>query len=342
MNATSLADLGWSDHFATQLDPQDASPARIAAVHRDRVDALLPEGPVSLVLPPGLSTGQVAVGDWVTTDGPLLRRVLDRRTVLTRRAAGKTEEVQLIAANLDRLAIVTSCNAEFNPARLARYVALAHAGGVAPAIVLTKADQTDPAPYLAQAMDAARGAPVLALDARDPTAVQAVLAVWCGPGQTLGLVGSSGVGKSTLASTLTGLAQDTGAIREDDARGRHTTSARYLIRTLAGGWLIDTPGMRELRLTDAAEGLANAFDDIEDLALTCRFTDCRHEDEPGCAVRAALSAGTLDAARLANWRKLKAEEAQKAEAPHEARARNRAFAKTVKRALTTKRQTHKR
>lgn len=336
--ALTLADLGWSPAFAAHLgEAGPGFPARISAVHRDRVEALSERGGLSLTLPQGLLTSHVAVGDWVTTDGAQLVRLLDRQSVLTRHAAGKGVERQLIAANLDRLAIVTSCNAEFNPARLDRYVALAHQGGVAPAIVLTKADLTDPAPYLAEATRAARGAPVLAINAKDPASAQS-LAQWCGPGQTLGLVGSSGVGKSTLATTLTGTEQDTGEIRETDSRGRHTTSARFLIRTLAGGWLIDTPGMRELRLTDAAESIAATFDDIDDLAQTCRFTDCAHDREPGCAIRAALKAGELDPVRLARWRKLMAEDSHDKETVAEARARTRAFGKAVKGAGQAKRR----
>jgi len=337
MLSPSLADLGWSAPFQAQITPEDAPlrPGRISAVHRDRVTALTPKGPVSLTLPSDLLTSAVAVGDWCLTDGAVLHRLLSRHSVLTRRAAGKGVDRQLIAANLDRLAIVTSCNAEFSAARLDRYIALAHAGGVAPAIILTKADTTDPAPYLAEAGQAARGAPVLALDSRDPAAARA-LAPWCGPGQTLGLVGSSGVGKSTLAGSLTGVKQETGPIREADARGRHTTSARFLIRTLAGGWLIDTPGMRELRLTDATEGIAATFDDLDALALTCRFTNCTHESEPGCAISAALDAGSIGPERLQRWRKLMEEDRHNNETLHEARVRNRSFGKTVKAANPAK------
>ena len=308
MIPSDLAALGWSARFRDQITPQDCllRPARIAAVHRDRVDALGEDGPLSLTLPPGLMTGAVAVGDWALTDGKVLHRLLDRQSLLTRRAAGKGVDRQLIAANLDRLAIITSCNGEFNLARLDRYMALAHAGGIAPVIILTKADMADPAPYLAGAGQAARGAPVLALDSRDPAAA-AALGQWCGPGQTLGLVGSSGVGKSTLAGSLTGTQQQTGPIREADARGRHTTSARFLIRTLSGGWLIDTPGMRELGLAGTTAAIGASFDDLDALALTCRFTNCGHDSEPGCAVRAAVRAGSVETDRLQRWRKLIAE-----------------------------------
>ncbi|MCA3545251.1 MAG: ribosome small subunit-dependent GTPase A [Rhodobacter sp.] len=309
MIPSDLAALGLSARFRDQITPQDCllRPARIAAVHRDRVDALGEDGPLSLTLPPGLMTGAVAVGDWALTDGKVLHRLLDRQSLLTRRAAGKGVDRQLIAANLDRLAIVTSCNGEFNLARLDRYLALAHAGGIAPVIILTRADMTDPAPYLAGAGQAARGAPVLALHSRDPAAA-AALAQWCGPGQTLGLVGSSGVGKSTLAGSLTGTQQQTGPIREADARGRHTTSARFLIRTLSGGWLIDTPGMRELGLAGTTAAIGASFDDLDALALTCRFTNCGHDSEPGCAVRAAVRAGSVETDRLQRWRKLIAED----------------------------------
>ncbi len=339
----TLADLGWSDHFEGQVLPDDVGhdPVRISAVHRDRLDALTPSGVVSLGLPTGTLTRDVAVGDWCLAAGAVVQRVLDRRSVLTRRAAGTGIGRQLIAANLDRLAVVTSCNAEFNPARLERYLALAHSGGVAPAIVLTKADAADPAPFLAEATTLARGAPVLAVDARDEASV-AALAVWCGPGLTLGLVGSSGVGKSTLATSLTGQEQDTGPIREADARGRHTTSARFLIRTGAGGWLIDTPGMRELRLAEATEGIAATFDDLEALAAECRFSDCAHGAEPGCAVREALAAGRIDPDRLANWRKLLAEDRANAETVPEARARLRAEVKAGKAAAPTRGRPRKR
>jgi ribosome small subunit-dependent GTPase A len=201
---------------------------------------------------------KATVGDWVLLEPRTLRprRLLQRRSLLKRRAAGTGRDVQLIAANVDTLLVVSSCNQDFNPARLERYLALARACDVTPVIVLTKADLVETPQELVRA--ASRFLPDVlaeALDARDP--LQALrLAPWCAPGQTVALVGSSGVGKSTLVNTLTGVGRiATQPVRLDDDRGRHTTTARTLHRLAAGGWLLDTPGMRELQLTDSAAGL---------------------------------------------------------------------------------------
>lgn len=343
----TLADLGWSDHFARQLDPSETgqfAPARITTVHRDRVLALSEAGPLILGLPPDMPTSIIAVGDWVLadTDASRVHRLLDRTSLIARRGAGTGAERQLIGANIDTLAIVTSCNAEFNTARLERYLALARSGEVDPLIVLTKADNGDAARFIDLATVTGRGTPVLALDARDIDTAAAALAAYCGRGRTLGLVGSSGVGKSTLAGSLTGLALDTGAIREDDAKGRHTTTARHLIPTLGGGWLMDTPGMRELRLTDAAEAIAATYDDIDALARTCRFADCAHDQEPGCAVQAAVAAGDLDMARLQRWNRLMLEDRRNSETLFEARARSRAFGRKVRSVQAVRRDKPKR
>ena len=330
----SLPGLGWSAFFLSQLDPTEIGllrPARVAAVHRDRIEVLAEAGPMSLVLPAALSTADLAVGDWVLAEAqvPRVARLLDRRSDLHRRAPGSDATRQLIAANLDGLAIVTSCNAEYSTARLERYLALARASGIAPVVVLTKADLADPAAWLDQAVKAARDAPVLAVDARDPVSV-AKLTDWCGRGHTLGLVGSSGVGKSTLAATLTGQDLATAGTSALKNKGRHTTTSRHLVPTLGGGWLIDTPGMRELQLADAAEGIAATFDDIEALAQDCRFSDCAHQGEPGCAVARAVDDGTLDPARLARWRKLKREDQFNAMSLAEARAKSRAFGRKTR------------
>ncbi len=306
-----LPALGWTEFFAAQLEPEELAlaPMRIATVHRARMTAIGEAGPVRLTLPPRLGTAGFAVGDWVLAepDTHLLIRRLDRKALLQRRTEG-ARAAQLIAANVDTLFIVTSCNDDFNPARLERYLALCNEAGTRPVIVLTKADQVeDAAPYHAQAAALQRGLEVVAVNARSPEAA-AVLAPWCGPGQTVALVGSSGVGKSTLLNNLadkTGEeAQETGEIREDDAKGRHTTTARSLHGIKGGGWVIDTPGMRTLHVSDVAAGLETLFAEITELAPGCRFRDCTHAHEPGCAVQAAVAAGRLDPARLDRWRKL--------------------------------------
>ncbi|MCM2472846.1 ribosome small subunit-dependent GTPase A [Rhizobium sp. CG5] len=312
--AASLMTLGWSDFFADQLAPEETGLAvvRIASVHRARLSGLSIEGAVDLDLPVHTNTGDFAVGDWVLAEPHsfALHRRLDRRTLLQRRIEGK-KAPQLAAANVDTLFIVTSCNLDFNPARLERYLALCNQAGTEPVMVLTKADTAeDLASYQEQAAALQRGLAVVTVNARSPDSALA-LAPWCKPGQTVAMIGSSGVGKSTLVNTLAGpdraTAQETGGIRERDAKGRHTTTARSLHAIAGGGWIIDTPGMRTLNVSDAAEGIDTLFAEITDLAPSCRFRDCTHAHEPGCAVQAAIAAGTLPAERLARWRKLLAE-----------------------------------
>ena len=311
----SLSSLGWSGFFRDQVRSDEAGllPGRIAAIHRARLTAISETGSAEVLLTVGGNTGQFAVGDWVLVHPATqtLHRRLDRRTILERRAEN-SRAPQLGAANVDTLFIVTSCNSEFSLARLERYLALANEGGIDPVILLTKADTAkDAEEYRKRAAALQRSLAVVTLDPRSP-GVPAALAAWCGFGRTIALVGSSGVGKSTLVNSLTNfgeLPQETGAIREHDAKGRHTTTARSFHAMAGGGWVIDTPGMRSLHVTQASHGLDVLFAEITELAPLCRFRDCTHAHEPGCAVQAAVLRGTIDPERLTRWRKLSNENA---------------------------------
>jgi ribosome biogenesis GTPase len=305
----SLEALGWQAFFEDQTDAAEmalAPPVRVASVHRNSFSVVGPG--VDLLIPAGPSA---TVGDWLLLNRalPSTSRVLTRKSLIKRRAPGHDRQAQLIAANLDTAFIVTSCNLDFNVARLERYVALAFEAGVVPVIVLTKADEADaPEDYMARARGVTRDVAVISVDARGPDAALA-LAPWCGTGQTVGFMGSSGVGKSTLVNALSGWqAAATQDIRADDAKGRHTTTRRQLHFLPSGCVVLDTPGMRELQITDAAMGVREVFADLTDLAQGCHFNNCRHETEPGCAVQAAVAAGTVDPARVARWRKLLAED----------------------------------
>lgn len=310
----SLLELGWSDFFESQLRPSDAgfAPRRIAAVHRTRLTALSEGGLIKLTLPVHTNTGEFCVGDWVLADprSQALHRRLTRRTVVERRTEGGSTP-QLAAANVDTLFIVTSCNADFNVARLERYLALANQSGASPVILLTKADTAvDAEAFRREAKALQRGLPVVTVNPRTSDAVLA-LAEWCHIGQTVALVGSSGVGKSTLVNTLAGAAQAspqvTSSVREGDAKGRHTTTSRSIHAIAGGGWVIDTPGMRTLQVSDLTYGIDTLFAEITELAPSCKFRDCTHAHEPGCAVQAAIAAGALDPERLSRWRKLSQE-----------------------------------
>lgn len=341
----SPADLGWTNFFNSQLSAEERTnscPVRVVAVHRDRIE-VLGEG-LRIQLPSQQTRSEEdcpTIGDWLLLDRGSRRpkRILNRNSLFERRAPGRGRKRQLIAANVDTLFIVSSCNQDFNAARIERYLVLARGAGVMPIVVLTKADLVeDPEAFADEARSLQPGLHVETINALDQESVDGVRA-WCGRGQTVALLGSSGVGKSTLVNTLTGSTTiSTRAIREDDDKGRHTTTARALHRLEQGGWLLDTPGMRELQLVYAARGVEEVFDDIMALAQQCRFTDCMHGTEPDCAIKAAVAAGTLDQKRIDRWRKLSAEEAYNSETIAERRARERGFGRLVRSTLKWERK----
>ena len=335
----TLASLGWRPHFQSQLDPNKvATPARVMAVHRGRVELAEDEGFASIALHGYSASLGLTVGDWVlvNADKSQITERLQPFGLFQRRAAGTGGEIQAIAANVDTLFIVTSANRDFNVARLERYLAIAHEAGAFSIVVITKADLAESIEdfvELAQALSP--GLLVESLDARSPEQV-AVLRAWCEEGQTVALLGSSGVGKSTIINTLSGSEQLTLATREDDQRGRHTTTSRTMHKLEDGGWLIDTPGMRELQLVDVAHGLDDVFSDVAELAAQCRFADCGHDSEPGCAIQAAVDAGTLDVDRLRRYRKLRSEDRRNTETTAERRSRDKHFGKLYKSVITEK------
>lgn len=256
-----------------------------------------------------------AVGDWVALrrasahdDMGRIVDVLPRRGRFVRRAAGTTTEAQVVAANVDVVFLVSGLDHDFNVRRIERYLLAALEGGASPVIVLNKADLPRDLDAVRQDLGPVAGAvPVAMVSARDGTGVDD-LRTHIGPGRTAAFLGSSGVGKSTLINRLVGRdIQRTGEVREHDSKGRHTTTHRELVVLPDGGLLIDTPGMRELQLWDVSSGLDDAFDDILTLAADCRFRDCTHDREPGCAVKAAAEDGRLDPARLANYQRLRKE-----------------------------------
>ena len=333
----SLSQLGWSHFFQQQLSLEEweaTFPARVFAVQRNTADVVSARGQQQIKLPgSGYQQGPEAVptvGDWLLLDSstgqPL--KVLERKSLFRRKVSGRTSKVQLMAANIDTLFIVSSCNQDFNLSRIERYLALALETNVEPVLVLTKADLLDDvSDYLQKAMSLNPDLAIEIVNALEPASVEPLLS-WCGTGKTVALLGSSGVGKSTLVNTLCGASiQETGAIREDDAKGRHTTSSRSMHFLRQGGLLIDSPGLRELQLSECESGVSSLFEDIEELATHCRFNDCSHTGEDGCAVMAAVTLGDLSSRRLENYQKLMAEQERHAETLAERRRREKNFGK---------------
>ncbi len=336
-----LARIGWRP----QPRPADAPPAweiaRVVAQHRAGYE--LHDGehvfnaqPAPRFLKRDLDpTTRPAVGDFVLVapgKPPLIEQILPRRTELRRGAAGESHQRQIIAANVDAVFVLNGLDGDFNPSRIERYLLLIQASGAQPVLVLTKADTLDAADALAELRARIAGIAMFAINAKSADSVAPLLA-YLGSGHTVVLVGSSGVGKSTLTNTLLGEdRQATKAVREHDSRGRHTTTHRALIQLPSGGCLIDTPGMRELKLTGEEELDEGQFADIDELAQSCRFTDCGHHSEPGCAVQAALADDRLDPARWQNYLKLRDELASAADAL-ETQLRKKSEARVLTRAL---------
>lgn len=317
--AALITQYGWSDTLARAFAPHAQAghvPGRVVVQHRDSYVVATDAGETRAKAAGRLlhATGEAdypAVGDWVVLSpgradrAATIHAVLPRRTAFVRRAADSLRKAQVIAANIDVAFVVTSLNADLNPRRIERYLAAAWQSGARPVVVLTKSDLCDdPQAQAAEIAALADGCPVLTVSARDGLGLDALLAQ-VSPGETCVLIGSSGVGKSTLVNAFLGEERmATQAVRESDDQGRHTTSHRQLVLLPGGGLILDTPGIREVGLIDAEEGVAVVFDDIERLAADCRFSDCGHVHEPGCAVQAALKAGTLDPARWAHFQKL--------------------------------------
>lgn len=339
LDFTTLSLLGWGAYFTQQLTQEElhvAQPCRVMAVHREHL--LLSTGAVTHSLPltgkmRSLSHEEKAtVGDWLLLDmrtGTYLRQ-LRRKSLFARKAPGTAEMVQLVAANVDTVFIVSSCNADFSLPRLERYLAHAYEAEVTPVIILTKADLTGRAEdYQAKAQSLGKGLVIETVNALDRESLSG-LKHWCQPGQTIALMGSSGVGKSTLVTSLGAEAQKASDIREDDARGRHTTTHRSLHPLQGGAVLLDSPGMRELQLFDCETGVETVFEEIILLAQKCRFRDCSHGVEPDCAVQAALDVGGLDSRRFNSFQKLMVEQRHNNATLVERRKSDKALGKLIK------------
>lgn len=313
-----IKQYGWNDSFAQAL-PEQKIPGRIILEHKSnyRVMTDFGEWPATLSGNYRHSHGRdefPSVGDWVALeqmpgeDKGIIHQLMPRSSRFARKAAGETSEMQTIAVNLDYVFLVMSLNHDFNVRRLERYMVAAWDSGAMPVVVLTKSDQCeDPSSYLKEVADTALGVDAFAVSAVTGAGMEA-FDRYLANGKTGALLGSSGVGKSSLINALTHsdkmAVQD---IREDDSKGRHTTTHRELVLLPGGGLLIDTPGMREFQLADSADGLESSFQDITSLAAECRFRDCSHQQEPGCRIQEALGTGELPEDRYASYLKLQRE-----------------------------------
>lgn len=315
----NINDYGTVPHF----ENLPGIPARVTAVHKERYEIACDHGITHARLKTKAyyvdtqdfpTTGDFVMIHYIDNGDSQILSTLPRRTFFSRREPGPIPRDQAVAANFDYVFIMQSLNLDFNPKRLERYLTLAWQSGATPIILLTKADLVeDYWDYLTQVERVAAGVNVHVVSAHTGQGL-ARLNAYLQPGNTVVFLGSSGVGKSSLLNALAGEEiMAVSAIREDDSKGRHTTTHRQLIRLKSGVMIIDTPGMRELGMWDVSEGLGDAFSDVEAYIGNCRFSDCRHQKEPGCAIKAAITAGELDIARWESYQKLQEEAVDKAE-----------------------------
>ncbi|MGB7415323.1 MAG: ribosome small subunit-dependent GTPase A [Thermosynechococcaceae cyanobacterium] len=315
--------LGWSNELALSFVPfadQGLQVGRVALQHKQGYILYTQTGETSADVSGKLRHQAISsedlpcVGDWVAMHpeepSAIIHNVLPRRTRLARKAAGAKTDIQLIATNIDSIFLLCGLDHDFNLRRIERYLIMISESGATPVIVLNKVDLCEDLEQILLELDAiSLGVPVIQLSALHNQGLDA-LASYLQPGKTVALIGSSGVGKSTLTNRLMGQEiQAVQAVRTDDSRGRHTTTTRQLLSLPSGALLIDTPGMRELQLWSASTGISTTFADVEALATQCRFRDCQHQQEPGCAIQAALADGDLDLKRLQSYHKLQKEEA---------------------------------
>jgi ribosome biogenesis GTPase len=311
----SFEKTGWNQYWEEQFQKFNGPylPGRVCTVHKTRYEVIIEGAVISVPVSGAMKSQKLfpVVGDFVVilhqpeTATEMIVAILPRKTVLSRGGAGDSAGEQFLAANIDTVFIVTEPGHDLSIPRIERYLLLAHQAGCLPVVILNKSDTCDEiSGHLEQVRAEIKGIPIIALSAQDKTGLDQ-LHPYLTSGSTVVFLGSSGVGKSTLVNALSGLTlQKTGDIREDDGKGRHTTTSRHLYSLPQGYSLIDTPGLREIRVWTAEESIAETFEDIHDLSTRCRFSDCTHDAEPGCAVRQAVEEGALSADRLLRYRKI--------------------------------------